>query len=68
MNYHQPGFKLDLYLRITALLECVIGTFVNHEFTKQGTRNLTLHEAQQSAVLNVEILVCKRVLRNPDNT
>ena len=35
---------------------------------KQETRNLTLHEAQPSAVLNFEFLVCKRVLVNPDNT
>ena len=35
---------------------------------KQGTRNLTLHEALPSAVLNFEFLVCKRVLVNPDNT
>ena len=35
---------------------------------KQETRNLTLHEAQPSVVLNFEFLVCKRVLVNPDNT
>ena len=35
---------------------------------KQETRNLTQHEAQPSAVLNFEFLVCKRVLINPDNT
>ena len=35
---------------------------------KQETRNLTLYEAQPSAVLNFEFLVCKRVLVNPDNT
>ena len=34
---------------------------------KQETRNLTLHEAQPSAVLNFEFLVCKRVLINPDH-
>ena len=32
---------------------------------KQETRNLTLYEAQPSAVLNFEFLVCKRVLVNP---
>ena len=34
---------------------------------KQETRNLTLHEAQPSAVSNFEFLVCERVLVNPDN-
>ena len=34
---------------------------------KQETRNLTLHEAQPSAVLNFEFLVCKRVLLNLNN-
>ena len=34
---------------------------------KQKSRNLTLYEAQPRAVLNFEILVCKRVLINPDN-
>ena len=34
---------------------------------KQDTRNLTLHEAQPSSVLNFEFLVCKRVLVNPNN-
>ena len=34
---------------------------------KQETRNLTLHEAQPSAVLNFEFLVCKRVLVDRDN-
>ena len=34
---------------------------------KQETRNLTLPEAQPSAVLNFEFLVCKRVLVNRDN-
>ena len=32
---------------------------------KQETRNLTLHEAQPSAVLNFEFLVRERVLVNP---
>ena len=32
---------------------------------EQETRNLTLHEAQQSAVLNFEFLVRERVLVNP---
>ena len=35
---------------------------------EKETRNLTLHEAQPSAVLNFEFLVCKRVLVNPDNS
>ena len=35
---------------------------------EQETRNLTLDEAQPSAVLNFEFLVCKRVLVNPDNS
>ena len=35
---------------------------------EQETRNLTLHEAQPSAVLNFEFLVCKRVLVNADNS
>ena len=30
---------------------------------KQETRNLTLHEAQPSEVLNFEFLVCKRMLQ-----
>ena len=34
---------------------------------KQETRNLTLQEAQPSAVLNFEFLVCQRVLINLDN-
>ena len=34
---------------------------------EQETRNLTLHEAQPSAVLNFEFLVRERVLVNPDN-
>ena len=34
---------------------------------KQETRNLTLHEAQPSEVLNFEFLVCKRVLVDHDN-
>ena len=34
---------------------------------KQETRNLTLHEAQPSAVLNCEFIVWKRVLVDPDN-
>ena len=34
---------------------------------KKETRNLTLHEAQPSAVLNFKFLVCKRVLLNLDN-
>ena len=34
---------------------------------KQETRNLTLHEAQPSAVLIFEFLVCKRVLVDHDN-
>ena len=32
---------------------------------EQETRNLTLHEAQPSAVLNFEFLVRERVLVNP---
>ena len=32
---------------------------------EQKTRNLTLHEAQPSAVLNFEFLVRERVLVNP---
>ena len=35
---------------------------------KQETRSLTLHEAQPSAVLNFEFLVCIRGLVNTDNT
>jgi hypothetical protein len=34
---------------------------------EQETRNLTLHEAQPSAVLNFEFLVRERVLVNPDS-
>ena len=34
---------------------------------EQDTRNLTLHEAQPSAVLNFEFLVRERVLVNLDN-
>ena len=34
---------------------------------EQETRNLTLHEAQPSAVLNFEFLVRELVLVNPDN-
>ena len=34
---------------------------------EQETRNLTLHEAQPSAVLNFEFFVRERVLVNPDN-
>ena len=34
---------------------------------KQETRNLTLHEAQPSTVLNFEFLVCKPVLADPNN-
>ena len=34
---------------------------------EQETRNLTLHEAQPSAVLNFEFLVWERVLVNPNN-
>ena len=34
---------------------------------EQETRKLTLHEAQPSAVLNFEFLVCELVLVNPDN-
>ena len=34
---------------------------------KQERTNLTLHEAQPSAVLNFKFLVCKRALVNPDN-
>ena len=34
---------------------------------EQGTINLTLHEAQPSAVLNFEFLVRERVLEKTDN-
>ena len=49
----------------TKLCLCIIGfTALVHE---QETRNLTLHEAQPSAVLNFLFLVRELVLVNPDN-
>ena len=64
------------YLRITALLEyntilkdySTLGVHyrdLQARVHEQETRNLTLHEAQPSAVLNFEFLVRERVLVNP---
>ena len=52
------------YLRITALLECVIGIY-KHDFTNKEQEILHCTRLPPRAVLNFEFLVCKRVLVNP---
>ena len=48
-----------LFVRVLSDLQALV--------YKQETRNLTLHSATPCAVLNFLLLVCKRVLVNPDN-
>ena len=63
-------FYPDYILHIAALFKGYSTLGVHYQdlqarVHEQETRNLTLHEAQPSAVLNFEFLVRERVLVNP---